>query len=181
MNLSRSHFAFHADAHDAKIWLQKMTRALSYVEFRQTVPVFHLEDDDGDDCAEICAICDLLGVVRVGQPLIDQYDFFHDGGDVLVFQADSDDQTFLSVNMFRNPTDQMNTVGLGVRCTASHAERVSILMRSIHERAEIESAFLQGNLGLQETLYVARFPRKMDVPGGAPVQHICVYRCGALN
>src|SRR5262245_52458976 len=169
---------------------------MSHVEFRLTVSISDLEDEDGNDCAEICAICQVLGVTRLGQSLTEQYDSFYDQaraghigdpgarigrGDVRVFQADADEQTFLSVDMFDEATDQMNTVELGVRCAEPHADRVATLLRSIRERVEVLSAFLQGNLGLRGKLDLASFPRQVNTGGDVALQHISVYRRGVLQ
>jgi hypothetical protein len=168
---------------------------MNYVEFRLTVPIGALVGEDFKDRVEICAVCEQLGITRLEESLGEQYDSFFDfasarylgdpngrsgHGDVRVFQADSDDQIFLSVDMFSEATDQMNTVQVGVRCTEFQDAIVSMLLRTIRLDAEVSSALLKGNLGIGEELATRKFPRKVDNNGNTTLQHISIYRSGKL-
>jgi len=169
---------------------------MNYVEFRLTVPIFDLGGENSKDCAEICAICEELGVTRLEQSLDEQYHSIYDyacarypgdpsgrigRGDIRVVLADLDDQTFLSVDMFAEATDQMNTVELGVRCAESHVARVSTLLGAIRNEAEVCSALLQGNLGLAEKLQPGNFPRQVNNNGNIALQHVTIYRGGVRH
>jgi len=166
---------------------------MNYVEFRLSVTIADLHDEEGQDCDELRQIAKIINVDLLKEPLSEHYDGYYDytashpgprvRADtryVLKFVANDDDQAFLSIDMFLFATDQMNMVRLGVRCGESDAVRIETLLRSIREKAEIYAALLQGKLGLAEEMDVTLFPRARDNNGKTVLQHIIVFRAGSV-
>lgn len=168
---------------------------MSQVEFKLRVPIYDLEDDD-KDCLEIQAIREAVGITWSGPSLGDQYDAFREPdsaryfgdpwarigrGDIHLFLADQDEDSFLAIDLYQDCTDQMNTVELWVRCPSDIADRVSQLLRSIRQKAEVASALLEGDLGLRDAVSREKFPREVKDGGAVMIQHISIYHLGTLQ
>ena len=171
---------------------------MHYIESSILFTIFDLAgEDDRRNCAEISSICDLMTITLPNQSLRELYRSFHDytaasyfgdptarigRGDLFIFMADVDQQSFLTVDMFNSATDQMNTVTCGVRCDASLADSVATNLRSLHDRSEITgTALLNGSLGLMDLLDLSKYPRCVNNDGQSTMQHVAVYRFGALQ
>jgi hypothetical protein len=166
---------------------------MGYVEFRLSVPISELDDDESHDCAEVVALFAVLGISPAELSLNDQYRTYCDWtehnhgngrvnrGDVRIYRSETESKTFLSVDMFNEATDWMATVELCVCCCESVAGKVLELLQAVHDRAEFKSALLSGNLGIQEELALQKFPRKIRSGEQITLQHVQVYYQGKLE
>ena len=166
---------------------------MTYVEFRLSVPISDLGDDDSRDIAEVTALLAKLGITPLEQSLEDQYDSYYDWaehhrgvarvnrGDVRIYQSETDSKTFLSVDMLREATDSEGMVEICVCCSETIAAGVQSLLEEIRDRAEVASPLLSGNLGIQNYLALQKFPREVRSGGQLVLQHVEVYRGGKLE
>jgi hypothetical protein len=170
---------------------------MAYEEFQVRVPIWDLSTAEGDS-EETGSLFEILNVTRMKTSLRAKYDSYYDDtvagpwgrtrgpwgrvgrGDLRMFLSNTDDDTFIAVDMFDEATDQMNTVSLEVRAQACSALQVCALMQSIRAGAEVASDLLQGNLGIKETLAFGNFPRHVKNHMSTALQHIQVYKNGKL-
>lgn len=66
----------------------------------------------------------------------------------VVLTSKVDPKTFLSINLAADPTDQMEMVGLSIRCKSGVADAIHEKLKTIRERSAVATALLRGNLGL---------------------------------
>lgn len=166
---------------------------MGYMEFRLSVPISDLGDDDSQDRPEVVALFAVLGISPVELSLSDQYRSYYDWtehyhgntrvnrGDVRIYRSETESKTFLSVDMFKEATDWMGMVELCVCCCESVAAKVLELLQAVRDRAEFKSALLSGNLGIQEELALKKFPRKIRSGEQITLQHVQVYCQGKLE
>jgi hypothetical protein len=149
---------------------------MNYCEFELSVPIYDLSQEDEGDCVEMRELFALLEIATPGTTLASLYHC----GDLLLFLSEKDEQSFIAVDMFAQPTDQMNTVVVTVRAPFNLKDDVYTLMKSLRAAAEVFSALLHGNLGRAGSLAPDKFPRVVTDHDFEAVQHIQVFRGGSV-
>ena len=150
-----------------------MNDTTTYREFKLRVAIWDISDHDGDSI-QIESLFAILSVTPHESSLARLYDSFYDysaaryngdpygrigRGDLLIFTHDVDDDCFISIDMFDEATDQMNTIEIALRTPNDRANDIEQILQSIRSSAEVASALLQGDLGLKESLAIENFPR----------------------
>ncbi|QGJ71408.1 Hypothetical protein PBC10988_31130 [Planctomycetales bacterium 10988] len=173
---------------------------MNYQEFKLLVPIWDISEEVGDDeeeidSKEIQSLFRLLSIVPPPQSLSDLYHSFYDEsaakyqgdptprmnrGDFILFQNAVDENVFLAIDMFNEPTDQMATIHLFVSVPLALADQAGKLLKTIRAEAEISSALLEGNLGIREELALENFPRLVPSLDRKVPQHVQVYRYGKI-
>ena len=118
--------------------------AIEHTEFKLGVTVWSLETEDGKPSDEILAICRLLDADELAVSPAEMYP----RADPLVLRSKADPKTFLAIDLTEDPTDQMEVVGLAVRCDERIADAIQQKLKVIRECSDIKTALLRGNLGL---------------------------------
>ncbi|WP_145370846.1 hypothetical protein [Maioricimonas rarisocia] len=172
-----------------------MNTSSPYREFKLRVPIWDISDDDDGDCSDIASVFAILSVTPPETPLARLYDSFYDvsaaryngdphgrigRGDVLIFLSDADDECFIAIDLFDEDTDQMNTIGIGLRAPSDRAQEIERHLQSIRSSAEVASALLQGDLGIKDSHSVEHFPRVVPNHDTEAVQHAQFFRGGCL-
>ncbi|QDT99263.1 MBL fold metallo-hydrolase [Gimesia aquarii] len=171
-----------------------MSDLLAYREFKLGVPIWDISDDDCDSPL-IRTLFTILSVTPLKTSLLNNYDSFYDysaaryngdpnarcgRGDILIFVSDSDDNSFIAIDMFEEATDSMNLIGIEICAPQTCADEIAGIMQSIRSSAEVSTALLDGNLGLREDLAIDNFPRLVPNHDTEVLQHAQVYRGGSL-
>lgn len=125
-----------------------------YIELSFYLPFFDLMDDT----FEVFRLEELMTQLNTKinfTKLYDQYLSYGNGpsragkGDVFVFFAEDDRDSFIVIDLFNDFTDQYNMVKLGVRYEVNNDKdkdkRIRDLLSDIHARAEIKSKLHESN------------------------------------
>lgn len=152
-------------------------------------PIWDISDDD-EDSPLIQSLFHLLRVTPPEASLLELYLSFTDystgyrnrinRGDFLFFLSDDEDKSFLGFDMFADPTDSMDVVSIIVCAPYAHGDEIKEVLESIRDSAEVFTALLDGNLGVQEDCAIKNFPRIMSHDDPIVVQHAQVFRGGKL-
>ena len=154
---------------------------MKHKEFKLGVPILNLSDEDDGDCSDLKELYRLLDVTPLAKPLICQFDQFDSlDEDVLLFRSDVDSDSFLAIDMMRDPTDQMSVVGLLLCSKMSLASEVFDRLQSLQQNAEVMTALCHGDLGLMADLQLSNFPRRFQYAGSTTIQNMQVYQFGEL-
>lgn len=169
-----------------------------YTEFVLIITAYDLAivDDFGEnssDSEELLKLFKILGITPLRSSLLEKYESFDNGklygrfgrGNVIVLLSDLDTQTFISIDMFLDITDQMCSVEFGVSCPSDRSEEVVKLLQELHSVSEISGYFRSGVLGLSQELKPDNFPRvpkQVSYRYSIPItQDLEVYRYGILQ
>lgn len=139
---------------------------MQYIDFKLHVPIVDLTDLDNDednDSEAVAALFNVLSVTRPNETLYAIYNSFNDPryaapysrmgrGDVMMFVSDADENVFISIDMYAEPTDQMGSVGIEIRAPQTDSPTIRMLLAEIRTAAEVASALLEGDLGLENRL-----------------------------
>jgi hypothetical protein len=69
--------------------------------------------------------------------------------DPIVLHSNDDPASYLTIDLASDPTDQMDVVGLSLRCKNDIADAIHHELKKIRRRSEAASRLLRGNLGLE--------------------------------
>ena len=172
----------------------------AYQEFKCVVTIWDLSDpDDESDSTDSTLARQLFSAVGVRPPKASLLQLWRSdwstptqanqhqrpcsstsNGDVLLFCDASDKKSFLAFDMYKGPTDQMETVPVMARVPSSQADETRSIMRRLKRAAEITAALLEGDLGLIDSLDLSQFPRSVADHGLETTQHLHVFRDGEL-
>jgi len=168
---------------------------MPYHEFKLRVPIWDISNHDEGNTPAIRSLFSLLSVTPPNSSLASLYNSFYDNsaaehigdpagrfgrGVVLIFISETDENSFIAIDMFLEATDQMNTVEIGICAPESCANEVAAIMKSIRLSAEVASALLEGNLGMRGTLSRNGFPRVVTNHKTEVIQHAQFFRGGKL-
>lgn len=115
-----------------------------YTEFKLGVTVWSLDTTDNKPCAELFSICSLIAA---DSPTLSPADLYPQSTPVVIVSK-VDPKTFVSLDLSRDLTDQMEVVEISVRCKNGTADAIHAQFKAIRARSEIKTALLRGNLGL---------------------------------
>lgn len=115
---------------------------LGHIEFKVSICGDAIEEPEFCPCPELHSLCDLISAPRLTRS---PYELFPTPNPILTISTD--DSGFLLLNT-TGPDDGMCMVGLQYRCPTQLADTAEALIRQIHDRSEIKTAMLRGDLGL---------------------------------
>jgi hypothetical protein len=121
-----------------------MGDVIDYTEFRLGVSVWSLETLDDKPCDELLALCSLIHADSISESPVEMFP----RTEPVILVSKVDPKIFVSINLTADPTDQMEVVGLSVRCKKEDADSIHELLNAIRARSEVKTALLRGNLGL---------------------------------
>jgi len=107
--------------------------------------VWSLETADEKPCDELVEISRLIHADELTVSPAGMYP----RAEPVLLSSKIDPGVFLSIELTEEPTDQMEVVGLSVRCDDTVADAVHERLKSICERSQVRTALLRGNLGLR--------------------------------
>lgn len=117
---------------------------IEYTEFKLGVTTWSLETTDDEPCDELVEICRLIHADELAVSPAE----IRPRPEPLLLTSKSDPEMFLSINFADDPTNQMEVVGLSVRCKDEFADAIHERLKSIRQRSAVKTALLRGNLGL---------------------------------
>jgi hypothetical protein len=103
------------------------------------VTVWSLETEAEKPCDELLAICRLIDADELTVSPAE----IHPQAEPLLVTSKSVARSFLSIDLTKDPTDQMEVVGLSVRCENDLADAVHEQLKAIRERSEVKTALLR--------------------------------------
>lgn len=137
-------------------------------EFRVAISMGDLvvwSGDHDDDFSPHPALVALLATLGVPVSIRDLYVLYFDrtpvgAGNVHVFRAASDGANVFAIDMYRDSTDQLDIVALGVRCDELLAPIVKKYLRSLFDSASCQCLFEEANcsVAFRSMIDAANFP-----------------------
>lgn len=100
------------------------------------------------------------------------------GGDLHVFK--SIDESVVAVDLYRDPTDQLDLVCIYLRTTEQHADATAVLLTQFFSAAKVQVQFSRSSISirLREALDSARYPQML--PGAAHPQRYVEHNAAQL-
>jgi hypothetical protein len=121
-----------------------------HTEFKTGVTVWSLTEDSDVPDFRSSPSCELQTLCRLidAPPFSESPLALHGHVDQMFVVSKSDPVSFVSIDLRIDPIDQMEVVGIEVRCINDVADQIEKVLREIQRHSEVTSAFNRGNLGL---------------------------------
>ncbi|MGK9237065.1 hypothetical protein KXS07_35480 [Inquilinus limosus] len=145
---------------------------------------FVVYTSDGDDDFEINQhIQAVIGVLGATADLRSLYRLYFDEtpmgkGDVHAFHGPEGSRNVFVIDLYREPTDQLDIVSFAVRCDELLGPIVKSRLRSFFDSAAIQLGFEEANSSSRLSLMLdeSRYPRLLGERGFTHRQVLCSYR-----
>lgn len=129
---------------------------------------------DWDESENCCGANQYLKKVveslNVQLDLVRLHDFYFDNilvgrGDVHLYKESPDAESFIAVDLFKEPTDQLDLVSISVRCNTSRLKDIRLNMRSFFDSASCKVLLEETNISprIIEKIDPENYPRIFDV------------------
>jgi hypothetical protein len=137
-------------------------------EFRVAISMSDLvvwSGEDDDDFSPHPALVSLLATLGFSFSIRDLYVLYFDrtpvgSGDVHVFRTKSADTNVFAIDMYRDSTDQLDIIALGVRCEELMTPVVKRDLRSLFDSASCQCRFEEANcsVAFRSMIDATKFP-----------------------
>jgi hypothetical protein len=150
----------------------------NYMEFEFALPIYDLLGDRlWESFEKLCQILDIF----IEEAFLDErhesyFDHCTEKGKIVVFRSKKDMKQFLWIDMYYEPTDQMDTVGIGIKCKNELALEVRNSCKKLIKDSQITTFLKSGNyLNLDSRIDPALFESKLLLDKGGYRQDLEIY------
>lgn len=157
-----------------------MSATLISRQFRLALPLsdFYCWPADDADPVLLREWREVIGLLYLDETRIaDLYDLYFDQtpvgqGDVYVFLGNDQPESLLAFDLYRDPTDQLDIVTVGVCVPADAVTQIKSLLRSAFDQASCQIIYEEGNFlqRVQQMIDPSGYPK--NIGNGAFLQRL---------